>query len=320
MPADEPRKGAKAADDASAEGGEQPAAPANATPEAQGPPAGGDRPQDDPKDALTDASRAARGAVRLLTDRHCDLEHGQRLLREGWGRLVGLNPDHPGTARALEAHRSDRRWTRSELLSDARELERAVQRAASKKTPRLPRVAKVLGLAAIFAALIVTLAEVRGSATYPAYHYGWRAEYYPALLFFGSPIERDDPNIEFHWNDGSPMQGIPDDKFSVRWDTCLHMPETRMVDLQLASDDGSRLFVDGKLTVDNWGDHAYQFRDGPRQLRKGTHHVMVEYYDKAAAADAVVRLTVPGYHDEPIPLSWLRVPRRPQSDGHVCEP
>ena len=62
----------------------------------------------------------------------------------------------------------------------------------------------------------------------------------------------------------------------------------------LASDDGARLFIDGKLVVDNDGDHPVQTRQGKASLAAGTHKVLVTYYQGRGLADLVVEIDAPG--------------------------
>jgi alpha-L-fucosidase len=48
----------------------------------------------------------------------------------------------------------------------------------------------------------------------------------------------------------------------------------------LSSDDGSKLFIDGKLVVDNDGLHAAQEKSGSVALAQGYHAIRVEYFNK----------------------------------------
>jgi hypothetical protein len=45
------------------------------------------------------------------------------------------------------------------------------------------------------------------------------------------------------------------------------------------SDDGSKLYVDGTLVVDNDGDHGVMERSGTMELAKGSHKVRVEFFN-----------------------------------------
>ncbi len=64
-------------------------------------------------------------------------------------------------------------------------------------------------------------------------------------------------------------------------------PKDGQYKLGTSSDDGSRVFFDGKLLVDNWGDHAVESKSATVQLKAGSiHDVRIEYYQ--AAGDAIV--------------------------------
>jgi len=50
------------------------------------------------------------------------------------------------------------------------------------------------------------------------------------------------------------------------------------------SDDGSRLYVDGELWIDNWGSHGYSEKGVTRDLSKGFHTLTLWYYDISGVA------------------------------------
>src|SRR6185295_13966301 len=57
-------------------------------------------------------------------------------------------------------------------------------------------------------------ADITVSADGPA---GFVGEYWPNITMTGTPITRTDANIQFDWAAGTPMAGIPNDNFTVRW-------------------------------------------------------------------------------------------------------
>jgi beta-glucosidase len=94
--------------------------------------------------------------------------------------------------------------------------------------------------------------------TPPAGHagHGLLGEYFVGTAHAGTPaLVRVDPSVDFHWELAPPAPGLPEDKFSVRWTGQLTPAISGLYALALRSDDGSRLYVDGKLVVDDWGDH-----------------------------------------------------------------
>ena len=54
---------------------------------------------------------------------------------------------------------------------------------------------------------------------------------------------------------------MPGTNYSVKWTGTLTPPTTGTYTFGLTSDDGSRLFINGKQVIDNWRDQASQHRD-----------------------------------------------------------
>lgn len=52
----------------------------------------------------------------------------------------------------------------------------------------------------------------------------------------------------------------------------------------LGSDDGSRLYIDGELCIDNWGDHGYQEKNCSKILSGGNHLFRINYYENGGSA------------------------------------
>jgi hypothetical protein len=112
----------------------------------------------------------------------------------------------------------------------------------------------------------------------------WKGEYWPNREFKGDPaLVRNDRSVSFDWNDESPAIGIPDDDFSVRWTRKINF-SSGTYRLSLRSDDGSRVYIDGKLVLDNWRDNdGGQTRTVDLSL-SGTKAVKVEYYERRGEA------------------------------------
>jgi hypothetical protein len=60
------------------------------------------------------------------------------------------------------------------------------------------------------------------------------------------------------------------------------------------SDDGSKLYIDGKLIVDNDGDHGVQERQGSTDLTKGKHQIRVEYFNAGGGCFLNCLISGPG--------------------------
>lgn len=116
---------------------------------------------------------------------------------------------------------------------------------------------------------------------------GLEGHYYDNIDFKGEPkLVRVDPSVNFNWNQDAPGARIPRENFSVRWTGYLVPDSTETYELTTASDDGSRVTVDGKVIVDNWGPHGVQRRSGLINLEKGHRYAIeVEFTQGFGAAE-----------------------------------
>ena len=88
--------------------------------------------------------------------------------------------------------------------------------------------------------------------------------------FFNDPklqqqaIQRKDKDINFSWPNGAnPDPGVARvDNYSVRWESMLMPPATGDYLFSLRSDDGVRLWINGKLVIDDWKTGRDRFRQG----------------------------------------------------------
>ena len=111
---------------------------------------------------------------------------------------------------------------------------------------------------------------------------GLAGAYYTNVTFEGSPaFTRVDERVDFSWSGGSPRQGFPSANFSVRWTGRIKPRQDGTYVFYLYSDDGSRLYLDNKLLVDNWGDRPAQLKEGTLTLKGGeAHDIRIDYYQK----------------------------------------
>ncbi|PPU67213.1 glucan 1,4-alpha-glucosidase [Xanthomonas pisi] len=132
---------------------------------------------------------------------------------------------------------------------------------------------------------------------------GLTGDYFKGRSLAGQPVlTRIDPRIAFRWDRNAPTddalgrgelqpgQALDKDDFSVRWHGQLLPPVTGDYELQIAADDGVRLFLDDKLLIDQWSD-APRMRGGNANVRLDAgkaYDLRVEYYE--ATRDAGVRL------------------------------
>ena len=67
-------------------------------------------------------------------------------------------------------------------------------------------------------------------------------------------------------------------QFSIQWTGYIQIPETGIYKFLTNSDDGSWLFIDDYLVVDNGGAHGLQKAEGKIHLRQGLHQIKIRYF------------------------------------------
>ncbi|MBN1940073.1 MAG: glycoside hydrolase family 3 C-terminal domain-containing protein, partial [Candidatus Aminicenantes bacterium] len=84
---------------------------------------------------------------------------------------------------------------------------------------------------------------------------GLRGEYFDNASLAGTPaFIRTDPHVRFQWTLFSPdPERLPFDFYSVRWTGRLRAPKTGRVRIGVDGNDGWRLYLGGRLLIDNWG-------------------------------------------------------------------
>ncbi len=80
------------------------------------------------------------------------------------------------------------------------------------------------------------------------------------------------------FNKGFP--GVTDrfEYFAIDYKGKFYIKESNVYSFMLGSDDGSKLFIDDTLVIDNDLPHALIYKTGNRQLRKGIHTIEVQYF------------------------------------------
>jgi alpha-D-xyloside xylohydrolase len=111
---------------------------------------------------------------------------------------------------------------------------------------------------------------------------------------FESPKGRTvDATIDFQWP-GPPLADMPAqlkslDNFSARWTGAVVAPEDGEYELGVEADDGFRLFIDGKLIVEDWNNGGKRYAGAKVRLKQGQSvPLTLEYYQATAAR--IVRL------------------------------
>lgn len=125
-----------------------------------------------------------------------------------------------------------------------------------------------------------------------------RATLWPATVFFRAP----DPGLQYSYypqrlqtldqlkdlkaaETGVSLKGLDldlrkqDANFALAFDGVVSVPQDAIITFSLTSDDGSRLYIDDKLVIDNDGLHGMVTKEGIAPLASGYHRLRVEYFN-----------------------------------------
>jgi phage tail-like protein len=141
---------------------------------------------------------------------------------------------------------------------------------------------------------------------------GLRGEYYEGINFEIFRYSRIDERIDFAWGADSPLKGVagqeafPADIFSVRWRGQIRPRFDETYTFRTNSDDGIRLWIGGRLIIDNWTDHSPTVDAGQIRLEAERWYPMVlEYYEKGGAATISLSWSSASQRSEIVPQECL---------------
>lgn len=102
---------------------------------------------------------------------------------------------------------------------------------------------------------------------------------------------RQDAVIDFSWGWGAPCDQVDKTNYAVRWQGKLTAPSSGGYKLGLSFDDaGARLYIDGALVIDDWGDPANEITEAKfrnrslsvdYELKEGREYdIVIEFHKK----------------------------------------
>ncbi|MBS1718981.1 MAG: DUF5110 domain-containing protein [Armatimonadetes bacterium] len=126
-----------------------------------------------------------------------------------------------------------------------------------------------------------------GLMTTPDGQPGLKGEYWDNIDLKGEPkLTRIDPKVDMQWSGGGPGGPIPNDNFSARWTGKIGpMPRTMKYRFGTLTDDGARLWIDGKQLVNSWIPQDHILVSGEIELGEGkTYDMRIEFYEGGGQA------------------------------------
>ncbi len=96
------------------------------------------------------------------------------------------------------------------------------------------------------------------------------------------------------------------DVFATKQTASIMIPAAGEYTFFITSDDGSRMYVDGNLLINNDGLHGMVEKNGKASLTAGPHEIVVTYFDNGGNDGLRVMWAGPGIKKQAIPASVLR--------------
>jgi beta-glucosidase len=115
---------------------------------------------------------------------------------------------------------------------------------------------------------------------------GVKAEYFNNQDLQGKPVASvTETSINHDWPDVTGIKGLGTDHFSARYTGVVRPARSGLYKFAVRGDDGFRLYVDDKLVVDMWADHAPTLKGAELQLEAGKeYNFRLEFYENAGGA------------------------------------
>ena len=95
------------------------------------------------------------------------------------------------------------------------------------------------------------------------------------------------------------------DRYGLQFRGILNVPNDGSWQFDLASDDGSRLYIDGQLVIDNDGNHGMVTKTGGVDLSAGAHHFLLNYYNTTGGSGLKLQWNGPGIQSSPIAAEYF---------------
>ena len=145
----------------------------------------------------------------------------------------------------------------------------------------------------------------QGHGVHVQYFTGFEWNHMPAFSLLQQRHEWDSYEFALNRTQILPLFGKDTSTFGVIMQSYLQVDRPGSYTFYTRSDDGSKLFVDGKEVVNNDGDHGVIEKNSSIDLVAGKHLVKVEYYNGSGGFWLDVMYKGPGVPKQIIPANKL---------------
>jgi glucose/arabinose dehydrogenase len=129
----------------------------------------------------------------------------------------------------------------------------------------------------------------------------------PNLTTLAPNVVRTDATVNYA-STSSAWAGLDSrfaNTFATRHTGYLNVPAAGSYTLFVNSDDGSRVWLDGELIIDNNGLHSMRERSATRTLTAGNHTLRTEFFENSGGAGLILSWSGPGIAKQVIPAARL---------------
>lgn len=143
--------------------------------------------------------------------------------------------------------------------------------------------------------------DLRAGLIAEYYDIGEELDDFPNLKDMKPTLRRIEADVNIQQTNGQFNKSGLIINFYARWTGILQVPKAGKYMFYTESDDGSRLYVDGKLVVDNGGLHIPEEKNGEMELGAGPHPIRIDFFQGGGGASCKAKWASDDFKTEPIP-------------------
>ncbi|WP_455585172.1 glycoside hydrolase family 3 C-terminal domain-containing protein [Bacteroides sp.] len=115
---------------------------------------------------------------------------------------------------------------------------------------------------------------------------GLHAAYFNNKELKGAPVaERTENKINYSWTNGTGVEGLGKENYSVRWTGVVRPDVTGEYEFTVGGDDGYRLYINNELLADEWGVGSFRNSTVTRTMEAGKEYaIRFEYFQEGGGA------------------------------------
>jgi hypothetical protein len=134
---------------------------------------------------------------------------------------------------------------------------------------------------------------------------GLKYEYYEGTWNLLPNFDSLTPVVQGRANNFDIGLRLRNDNFAFRFTGYIDLASNGGYTFYTSSDDGSKLYIDGNLVVNNDGLHWMQEQSGYVYLLAGKHQIVVTYFEKDGSEELLVSCQGPGISKKQVPVNKL---------------